>query len=169
MADYWSDKTVFAHVGGLQVASVTYEVMADFSKALPQAFSFTVTLRALGIDLGSTTVSPIANGPISLSVAQPIGAKIDGKIDNWGATDSSGNPIPAGDTTWKNASLASFLVTALGNVDLPVSTLIGLVPGLGWALKAAIGLLGSKVTVNIGHKLISLPIHRDASGNPIAP
>src|SRR5579872_1657537 len=111
MADYWSDKTVFAHAGHLEVASVTYEVTADFSKPLPQAFILVVTLRALGVFLGSTTVSPIADGPVTLDVAQPFGGQIKGQISNWGAVDSAGKPIPATDTTWSDASIVSFLIT----------------------------------------------------------
>lgn len=169
MADYWSDKTVFGHVAGLELASVLYEVTADFTQPLPKAFSLRVTLRALGAYLGNTTVSPVANGPIGLDVAPPIGGRVNGNVSNFGAVDSKGQPVPSNDTTWKDASAVSFLITATDNVPLPINDLIGLVPGLGWAVKLALGLLGKAVTVNIGHKTVSLPIHRGANGNPIQP
>lgn len=169
MTDYWSDKTVFAHVGKLEVASVMYEVTADFSKALSHAFSLKVTLRGLGVQLGSTTVSPIADKPVSISIVQPIGGTLQGKITDWGATDSKGNPVPAHDTAWSDAAMVSFLITGTGNVALPVGDLLELVPGLGFLLKAAVSALGSTVSVNLGHKDVGLPIHRDASGKPIQP
>lgn len=169
MADYWSDKTVFAHAGKFELASVTYEVIADFTRALPRAFKLVVTLRGLGVDLGSTTVDPIADGPISLAIVQPVGGHVDGQISDFGALDDAGNPLPPTDATWDTAGSFSFLVTALGNATLAVAAIVGLVPALGWAAKAAIGLVGKTISVNIGHKAIALPIHRDANGSPVQP
>ena len=169
MSDYWSDKTVFAHVGHLEVASVIYEVNANFANALPQAFSLTITVRGLGVFLGSTTMNPIADGPLSIDLVPPVGGQVKGKLSNWSAVDSQGQLIPATDTAWSDASVVSFLITALGNVALPIGAIIGLVPGLGWAARAALALLGSTVTINIGHKAVSLPIHRDANGAPVQP
>ncbi|HYK54741.1 MAG TPA: hypothetical protein VEV38_14560 [Candidatus Eremiobacteraceae bacterium] len=169
MSDYWSDKTVFAHVGRLELASVTYEVVADFTQPLPTAFSLKITLRGLGVYLGSTTMNPIANGALAIDIAPPIGGKAAGNVSGWGAVDSKGAAVPAADAAWKDASAVSFLITAAANVTLSVAAIMGLVPGLGWAARAALALFGSTVTVNIGHKAVSLPIHRDASGNPIQP
>ncbi len=164
-ADYWSDKTVFAHAGSLEVASISYEVRTDFSKPVVDAFSFTVTLRALGVYLGSTTVDPIKNGPVAIDIIQPIGGRVEGRIDNWSALNAEG--APSTDPAWNDASVVSFLITGTANTTLPITAILALVPGIGWLARAALALLGSGVTVNLGHKLISLPIHRDASGRPV--
>ncbi len=146
---------------------MSYEVRADFSKPVIDAFSFVVTLRALGVYLGSTTVDPIKNGPVTIDIVQPIGGTVQGRIDNWSAVNSQGEP--ATDPAWNDASVVSFLVTGTTNAALPIGAILGLAPGIGFLARAAIAVFGSAVTVNLGHRAIALPIHRDASGRLMNP
>lgn len=169
MSDYWSDRVVFGHVAHLEVASSTFEIVADFTKALPQAFTLTVTLRAAGVDIGSTTV-PLQNGPLQITLTIPGGGNVQGRIDNWRGIDSKGNVIDdAADPDWNTASSVGFTLTSLGEFAIPVSTILVLVPHLGWAIAAALALFGGgKVQVSLGHAPIVLPIHRDSAGKPLS-
>ncbi len=171
MADYWSDRTVFGHVAGLEVASATFEVQADFTQPLPSAFTLQITMRAVGIDIGHGSF-PVKDGPIQIALAVP-GASglgdVQGRIDDWRGIDAKGNVIDAAvDPQWKTASAVAFTVTALGSVAIPMGRIVALVPHLGWAVAAALALFGGgKVNVTIGHTPIVLPIHRDDNGNPL--
>lgn len=168
MADYWSDRVVFGHVAHLEVASATYEVAADFTKSLPQAFTLTVTLRTAGLDVGSTAV-PLQNGPVQVPVAIPGAGSVQGRIDDWRAIDASGKTIDTtADPAWSAAAAVAFTVTAMGNVTIPVTAILAKVPHLGWALDIALTLFGGgKVQVNLGHTPVVLPIHRDHAGKPL--
>ena len=168
MADYWSDRVVFGHVAHLEVASATFEIVADFTKPLPQAFTLTITLRAAGVDIGSTTV-PVQDGPVQLTVTIPGGGNVQGRIDDWRGIDAQGKIIDnASDPNWNAASAVGFTLTSLGSFSIPVSAILALVPHLGWAIAAALALFGGgKVQVNLGHDPIVLPIHRDANGTPV--
>lgn len=170
MADYWSDRVVFGHVAHLEVASATFEITADFSKSLPDAFTLTVTLRAAGVDIGSTSV-PVQNGQaVQINLTIPGGGDVQGRIDNWRGIDTQGNVIgDATDPSWSTASSVAFTLTSLGDFSIPVSAILALVPHLGWAIAAALALFGGgKIQVNIGHTEIALPIHRDSSGKPLS-
>lgn len=168
MADYWSDRVVFGHVAHLEVASATFEITADFSRSLPQAFALTITMRTAGIDIGSATV-PLQNGPVQVNLSIPGGGNVQGRVDDWRGIDAQGKVINnAADPGWDSASSVAFTLTSLGDFAIPVSAILALVPHLGWAISAALSLFGGgRVQVNIGHTGVALPIHRDASGKPL--
>ena len=168
MADYWSDRKVFGHVAHLEVASATFEVLADFTKPLPTAFNLEITLRTAGVDVGNTTVA-VANGPVQFPLSIPGTGTVQGRIDDWRAIDNTGKVIDnTTDPAWSRASAVAFQITAIADVTIPISAIVALVPHLGWAISIALSLFGGgKVAVSIGHDPIVLPIHRDAAGKPL--
>jgi hypothetical protein len=170
MADYWSDKSVFGRVGGLELASITYEVLADFTKPLASAFSLVLTTRVLGIDVGTTTVAPLANGPVTLALAVPgpgtsLGT-LHGEIDDARLLDAKGNVLP-GSAPDTSAAAFAFSLVGTATVTIPVAPIVALVPHLGWLVAAALSAAGGKITVHLGHDPVTLPIHRGPDGKPM--
>jgi hypothetical protein len=170
MADYWSDRTVFGKVGGLELASITYEVTADFTQPLARAFALAVTTRVLGVDVGHTAVAPLANGPVSLALAVPgpgtaLGT-LQGQIDDCRLLDGKGAVLSAAAPDAQAAAYA-FTLVGLASITIPVAPIVALVPHLGWLVAAALAALGGKITLHLGHDPVTLPIHRDPAGRPL--
>jgi hypothetical protein len=170
LADYWSNKIVFARVKGLELASLTFEVVADFAKPLPTAFGLIVTARGFGVFLGRTTVNPIADGPITLRLAVPGETFGDllGEIHSWHGIDSKGAVLlPAAGASWQAATSVAFAIDGKANVSVPTAAIAALVPHLGWAVALALEAFGKQVTFSIAHDSVVLPIHRDKDGKPL--
>ena len=127
--------------------------------SLANAFTFQADVRAAGVQLFSTGVVPLANGPISAAPAIPDSnlGTVEGEIDDWNFTNDS----------WAKTNGVRFLVVAKSDVSIPVSEIARLVPGFGGLIGVALGLIG-KVRVTVGHENVLIPITRDATGNVTA-
>lgn len=170
MNPYWTGKTVFGKLRNLEFATVEYAVTADLARQLSSAFALTITLRALGKELGHTTLDPIADGPVTLTVGEPVGYQVKGRIDKWSATDATGNPIDEADESWSTAASVSFMVVALEDTQLPVRAILAALPVIPPPLRIAAAFIGDSVRLTIGHKRpIVLPIYRDETGRPVYP
>lgn len=101
MSDYWSNRVVFGKVADLELASLTFEAVADFSKALPAAFK--LLPPALSVySLAIRQLTPIADGPLALSLATPTGqvfGDLTGSIQSWRGIDRNGKILAAGALT----------------------------------------------------------------------
>jgi hypothetical protein len=161
----WSDTKVLARVGGLHVASVGFFVNQDDATPLPTAFELLVNLRLFGIQVGQTTVAPIANGPLSLPVgAGTYTSTIVGEIDDWRGVSADHQPVASTDAQWSTAAAVAFRVVAKADVTIPLSVILAAIPGVSVIAKVAAGILGNKVAVSLAHDDIVIPLHEDTQG-----
>jgi hypothetical protein len=165
----WSDPKVLARVGGLHVATVGFFVSQDDAKPLPTAFELLVSLRLFGIQVGQTTVAPIANGPLSLPVgAGAYSSTILGEIDDWRGLGADHQPVASADTSWSSAAAVGFRVVAKADVTIPLDLIVAAIPGISIIAKIAAGILGNKATVSLAHDDIVIPLHKDTQGKLVA-
>lgn len=161
LSQIWSDKKVLAHALGAELASVGFFLEEDTaSQATPNAFQLTINIRVLGVQIGATTIKPLANGPFSIPLLAQIGGQVDGRIDNWRGLDQNGAQVNA--PGWPGVASVGFTVTALAKVDVSFAALA--VP-TSWALKIALKALGSpKVTIDIGHSDVVAHVFHAGAG-----
>jgi hypothetical protein len=144
------DSAVRAH--GLEVSSIGFWLTSDASKALPSSFSLLINARVLGAQVGSVTIDPMKNGNFTMPLLQKIGGTVEGRIDDWNAYDKAGNPVK--DSAWKDAESVGFIVTGIADVTIAASTIVALIPGIGWLAKAALAVLGNKVKISVAHERV---------------
>ena len=128
-------------------------------KSLQSAFTFQAMVRAGGADLFDTKVIPLKNGAITAKPTVPGGSalgSVSGEIDDWNFTSVS----------WAKTTGVRFLVSAKGDVTIPLSKIASLVPAVGPLLSVAAKLFG-KVRVTVGHENVLIPIQRDKSGKVV--
>ncbi len=155
-SEIWSDRKVLAKALGFELASVGFFLEDDTEKALPGCLSLVVSVRVVGVQIGSTTINPLKDGPFQVAFKEPVGGAAQGRVDDTHAIDSSG----ASPAAWGNASAVGFRVTAVGDVTIPISAIAGLLP-LGPLIKLALAHFGNKVKVTLAHEdvVAHLPRH----------
>jgi hypothetical protein len=168
-AQVWTDTKVLSRVGGLHVAAVGFFVSQDDAKPLPTAFELLVNLRLFGIEVGQTTVAPIANGPLTLPVgAGTYSSTILGEIDDWHGIGADHQPIASTDASWSTAAAMGFRVVAKADITIPLDIILAALPGISVIAKIAAGILGNKVTVTLAHDDIVIPLHKGAQNTLVA-
>lgn len=147
----WRDDRA-VNVHGLAVSSLGFWLSSDSTKVLPQSFSLLIDARIFGVQVGSVTIDPMKNGTFTMPLLAKVGGVLQGRIDGWSAYDRTGSVVDAQkDPNWSTAESVSFLITGIADVTISASTVAALVPGLGWAAKAALALLGGKVKISVAH------------------
>ena len=145
--EIWQERKVLARAFGVELASVGFFLEDDVTQSPPHRLSLLMNLRVVGVQIGSTTVAPLADVPFQIDLVQPIGGDVKGRIDDLRALDGSGHQT----ADWKDAAAVGFRVTALSNVAISAQQIAGLVPVLGPILKIALNAFGNTVTVTIAH------------------
>lgn len=136
-------------------------VYVDTTKlnSLQDAFTFQATVRAGGADLFDTTAVPLKNGAITAKPTVPDGGElgtVTGEIDDFNFTSDS----------WAKTTGIRFLVSAKGDVTVPLSKIVSLAPAVGPLLGIAAKLFG-KVRVTVGHENVLIPIERNNGGEVV--
>ena len=153
----WSEHKVLARGLGLELAALTFDLNDDTARHPPASLSLQIVVRVAGVQIGATTVSPLANEEIKIPLLEAVGGTLDGRIDNLRALDGSGNA--AG---WGGAAALGFEITALGDVTITAETISKFLPVIGPLLSAALAASGKKVTLALAHQAIVVHLPRAA-------
>lgn len=171
--EVWNRDVMLFKIAGFNIAQARLFVAQDDSvPVLANAFRMLCSFRILGtqIDNDNTTNNfPVKNGPVAVPIAvSTFTGNVDGKLSGFQGITQAGSAST--DTDWNDAEHVEFTLAALGNVAIPVSDILTLVPGIGFVLKALLGALpGRKVTFSLGQTDIHIPVLRDAAKKPILP
>jgi hypothetical protein len=150
----WHDQPS-VKVLGVHVVSIGFWLTSDSTKPLPSSFSLLVDARVFGVQIGTTTIAPVQNGPFSMPLLASVGGTVDGRIDDWGGFDKGGAPVDGtADPSWSTVDSVGFVITGVADVTVTEGTIASLIPGLGWLAKAALAILGNKVKISVAHERV---------------
>ena len=147
LQEVWTDRKVLAKGPlGLELSSVSFFLFDELNEALPNSLRLQVVARIFGVQIGSTTINPLKNGAFSMPLLSQIGGDLNGRIDDLRPLDANGSSV-----AWSSAVGIGFTITALGDLVVPLATVLSIVPGLGAVAKAALAIFGNKLTINLAH------------------
>jgi hypothetical protein len=171
--EVWNLDVTLFRIAGFHIAQARLFVAQDDAvPILANAYRMLCSLRILGTQIdndAATNNFAVKDGPIAVPVSvSTFSGSVAGKISGFQGTTKTG--AASADTNWKDAEHVEFTLAAVGNVSIPVSDILALVPGIGFVLRAVLTALpGGKVNFNLGQTDIHIPVLRDTSGKPILP
>jgi len=153
----WTEHDVLARALGFELASLSFFLNDDTTKTPPASLSLQIVVRVAGVQIGTATVSPLANEKIHVSLLDAIGGTLDGQIDDLRAIDATG-----AQTGWGSATAVGFKITAIGDVTVTAEMISRFVPVVGPLLSAALAAKGKKITIALAHQDIVVHLPRTA-------
>lgn len=153
----WNEHDVLARALGFELASLSFFLNDDTTNKPPASLSLQIVVRVAGVQIGATTVSPLANEEVHVGLLTQIGGTLDGQIDDLRALDATG-----AQTGWATATGVGFKITAIGDVTVTAEMISRFVPVVGPLLSAALAAKGKKITVALAHQDIVVHLPRTA-------
>jgi hypothetical protein len=171
--EVWNETPILVKLIGAHVVQANLFVALDDSvKNLSNAYRMLCSLRILGAQIdndNATNNFPVKNGPVSIPISvSTFSGNVDGSVSLWRGVTAAGDS--SSDPNWADAEFVEFTLAAVGNVTVPVADILALVPTVGPILKLLLKALpGQKVSFNLSHTDVKVPVHRDGAGNVVIP
>jgi hypothetical protein len=171
--EVWNESPLLLKLVGFHVVQANLFVAVDDSvPVLSNAYRMLCSLRILGAQIDNDVATnnfAVKNGPVSIPVSvNTFNGKVDGSVSLWRGVTAAG--APSTDPNWADADFVEFTLAAVGNVTIPVADILALVPTVGPILKLLLNALpGQKVSFNLSHTDVKVPVHRDGTGKAVVP